>query len=391
MDWHLHRYILALVFLVMSGYTTWVDADVVRPALIEITVDASGVCHIEIRASIEALLTGINAQYKNTQDSPMASAYDQLRKLTPQQLDKRWAIFQQRFIEQIQLRADGKRIPLMIVKTTIPPPGYTQVPRISVIVLEAKINPFANSLDWRYPKAFGDSVVRVRQVNTAQEKWHWSAWQWLKNGQRSTAFSLTEVFSQPHSIGQIVWTYLVLGFEHIVPKGLDHILFIVGIFLLSPRLRPLLWQVSMFTLAHTITLGLSVAGYIDWPSYIVEPLIALSIAYIGIENIVQKNLHTHRLLLVFVFGLLHGMGFAQILQEFGLPADAFLIALISFNVGVEIAQLAIILLGMLGVSIGLHNPSRYRQWVVIPGSLMITMIGLYWAYERLMPLIPLFI
>jgi hydrogenase/urease accessory protein HupE len=148
----------------------------------------------------------------------------------------------------------------------------------------------------------------VRQVDEASEKWHWSDWQWLRNDEHSTPFSLTEVFTRQPAT-QVIATYLVLGFEHILPKGLDHILFILGIFLLSTHLRPLLWQVTMFTVAHTITLGLSMRGVISLPANIVEPLIALSIAWIGIENMFAHSLHRSRLVIVFLFGLLHGMGF----------------------------------------------------------------------------------
>ncbi len=116
--------------------------------------------------------------------------------------------------------------------------------------------------------------------------------------------------------------YLSLGYTHILPKGLDHILFVLGLFLLSPRLRPMLLQVTAFTIAHSITLGLSIYGIVSLPSRIVEPLIALSIAYVAIENLVTRELKPWRLALVFMFGLLHGMGFAGVLRELGLPRDA---------------------------------------------------------------------
>ncbi|MBT8438460.1 MAG: HupE/UreJ family protein, partial [Gammaproteobacteria bacterium] len=145
-----------------------------------------------------------------------------------------------------------------------------------------------------------------------------------------------------------------------------------------------LWQVTMFTIAHTITLGLSMNGVINLPANIVEPLIALSIAYIGFENIWHKSLHNSRLILVFAFGLLHGLGFASVLQEFGMPDDAFITALISFNIGVEIGQLAIILLGFLTVGFWFRNRDWYRNLVIIPGSAMIALTGLYWTYDRIM-------
>ncbi len=122
---------------------------------------------------------------------------------------------------------------------------------------------------------------------------------------------------------------------------------------------------------------------IELPAKVVEPLIALSIAYVGIENIWHRTLHNSRLVLVFMFGLLHGLGFASMLSDFGMPNDAFATALISFNVGVEFGQLAVIGLATLLIGIWFGNKSYYRQLVAIPGSLLISAVGLYWTWERL--------
>lgn len=371
----------AIIAFILLFFTCALRADVVRPALIEISVNTNGTYQIEVRASIEALLTGINAKYRNTQDSPMAEEYDALRVLQAEDLEKAFDPFKQRFTELVELRFDGERAPLSITSTTIPEPGYTKVPRISVIMLEGKVDRSAKQLDWYYPAAFGDNAVRVRQVDEVNEQWHWSTWQWLRDDERSQVFTLTEIFTEA-TLGSIIQTYLVSGYEHILPKGLDHILFIVGIFLLSLHLKPLLWQVTMFTVAHTITLGLSISGYISLPDNIVEPLIALSIAYVGFENIWHKTLHNSRLVLVFAFGLLHGMGFAAVLKEFGMPDDTFLTALVSFNVGVEFGQLTIILMAFAVVGWFRKSP-HYRDRIIIPASAIIMLTGLYWTVERL--------
>ena len=204
----------------------------------------------------------------------------------------------------------------------------------------------------------------------------------MKNDESSEPFSLTEIVTQK-PVYQTVASYIVLGFEHILPKGVDHILFILGLFLFSTAIKPLLWQVTMFTIAHTITLGLAMNGIISLPSSIVEPLIALSIAYVGVENIFAKSLHKSRLMLVFAFGLLHGLGFASVLADFGLPDYAFGIALISFNVGVEIGQLTIILLAFVLVGFWFGKKSWYKQFITTPVSLVIAFIAFYWFIERL--------
>lgn len=361
-------------------------ADIVKPALVEISVNTNGSFQVEIRASIEALLTGINSQYKNTKDAPNAQRYDELRGLPATQLQTAFKSFEPQFLQQVTINFDNKKTPFHIKQVTIPEPGYVKVPRISVIIIAGEIPRSASSLSWYYPASFGDNAVRVRQVDEVNEKWHWSSWQWLKNNTVSEPFSLTEVFTQQTFL-QVVAVYLVSGFEHILPKGLDHILFILGIFLLSRKIKPLLWQVTMFTIAHTITLGLSINGIIVLPANIVEPLIALSIAYIGIENMITPTLHKSRLLIVFLFGLLHGLGFASVLSDFGLPENDFVTALISFNVGVEIAQLFIILIAYFFIAYllrrQLNNDQNYRNLVVVPSSLLIAIIGLYWTYDRI--------
>ncbi len=381
---NLFFYYLILLLLVFSFQNSF--ADVVKPALIEISVNTDGTFEIELRASIEALLTGINARYKNTRDSPNAEAYDELRVMSKEALQKEFLKFEAEFLKQVSVYFDGKKTSFKVVKVDIPEPGYTKIPRISTIIGRGKAPLTAKSLTWYYPARFGDNAVRVRQVDEVHEKWHWSAWQWLRNDEISAPFSLTEVFTQP-SVPEIIKVYLLAGIEHILPKGMDHILFILGIFLLSIHIRPLLWQVTMFTIAHTITLGLSMNGIINLPANIVEPLIALSIAFIGLENIWSPALHRSRLFIVFGFGLLHGMGFASVLSDFGMPENDFATALISFNVGVEIAQLSIIAVAWLLLGFGirrhLKNDQQYRKWVVIPGSAIIAIIGLYWTWERI--------
>jgi len=371
-----------LIGLLSLCFTTAVQADVVKPALVEISAYTSGHVSIEVRASIEALLTGINAQYKNTQDAPTAEEYDELRVLSSDKLGNEFEPFRQEFLSQVYLEADGIVVPLEIVDVWIPEPGYTKVPRISVITLRGDLEQDRKSLQWYYPARFGDNAVRVRQVDEENEQWHWSEWQWLRKDQPSKPFSLEEIFTR-RPVVDVVLDYMVIGFEHIVPRGTDHILFIVGIFLLSTRMKPLLWQVTMFTVAHTLTLALSMKGIVSLPSNIVEPLIALSIAYVGIENIFAKSLHKSRLVLVFLFGLLHGLGFAGVLTEFGMPPNAFATALISFNIGVELGQIAVILAAWLCVGVWFRHKPWYHNRITVPGSLIISIIGLYWTFDRI--------
>lgn len=184
--------------------------------------------------------------------------------------------------------------------------------------------------------------------------------------------------------------YVTIGIGHILPDGADHILFVLAIFLASVRLKALAWQISAFTVAHTATLALAASGIITPSSSVVEPLIAFTIAFVAIENLVFKDMTKWRPAVVFGFGLIHGLGFAGFFGELGLPPGQFWSALIGFNVGVEIGQLSVIALAALagiGLRRMLQDPAgiaRYRSYVVRPGSALIGLTGLWWGITRLL-------
>ena len=173
------------------------------------------------------------------------------------------------------------------------------------------------------------------------------------------------------------------GFDHIIPKGLDHILFILGLFFSCLHFRPLLIQVTAFTFAHSITLILAGLGWIQFQGAIVEALIALSIVWIATENCVFKKPSQWRFLVVFGFGLLHGMGFAAVLSHYGLPKDNFVSLLLAFNIGVEIGQLAILTIAFVLTKL-LWNKSGRIDKIRIPASIIIGLIGMFWFAERLL-------
>ena len=221
---------------------------------------------------------------------------------------------------------------------------------MATIRLTGQIPPGARHFTWSYAWTFASYAMTVRRAASENP-----ATEWLEGGQTSAPFALTSPAPPVDRLGT-AWRYLALGFTHIVPHGLDHMLFVLGIYLLSRRARSVLWQVSAFTVAHSITLGLSMYGVVAVSPRIVEPLIALSIAYVAIENIFLSELKSWRVALVFAFGLLHGMGFAGALKELGLPRSEFVTALLTFNVGVEAGQLAVI--GAAFMLVGWHCANR---------------------------------
>ena len=178
--------------------------------------------------------------------------------------------------------------------------------------------------------------------------------------------------------------YLKLGYNHILPLGLDHILFVLSLFLLSPKLKPVLWQATTFTIAHSVTLGLAMYHVISPPVNIVEPLIALSIMYVAFENIISPRLKPSRIGVVFLFGLVHGLGFAGALGQLGLPSNAYFLSLIMFNSGVELGQLTIILLAYFLMAKWLGSKTYYRQRIVVPISAIIVVVAGFWTVQRIL-------
>jgi hypothetical protein len=178
------------------------------------------------------------------------------------------------------------------------------------------------------------------------------------------------------------WRYAMLGFRHIVPGGADHALFVLGLFLLTPYVRPLLWQVTAFTAAHSITLTLATLGLVRAPAAVVEPAIALSIAFVAIENLFERKLRPWRLAVVFVFGLVHGLGFAAGLMEIGMPIAQRATGIIGFSFGVEAGHLAVLAAAFTILGWTRRKP-WYRSRVGIPLSIGIAGIACWWGMERI--------
>lgn len=248
-------------------------------------------------------------------------------------------------------------------------------PALAVVTLSGLLPPRADHFTWQYGWTFASYALTVRTSPAGASVVHW-----LEGGDVSAPQPV--VAAPPERWPGTAARYLHLGFTHIVPLGLDHVLFVLGLFLLNNRLRPLLMQVSAFTVAHSITLALSMLGLLSVPASIVEPLIAVSIAYVALENLFLSELTSWRVALVFACGLLHGLGFAGVLSDLGLPRGEFITALLSFNVGVEAAQLSVI--GAAALLVGSQASQRtwYRERVVIPASTLIACVAIYWTIER---------
>jgi hypothetical protein len=179
----------------------------------------------------------------------------------------------------------------------------------------------------------------------------------------------------------VVARFLPAGVHHIA-IGPDHILFLVGLMLLGGTLRQLLLIVTAFTLAHSVTLSLAALDLVTPPASIIEPAIALSIVYVGADNLLVKGGRDVRAGIAFVFGLIHGFGFASVLRDLGLPARALGWSLFSFNVGVEVGQLVIVA-GVATALAALRSRSAEAgRRVVMAGSIAVIGAGAFWFVER---------
>lgn len=367
------RLTMSILLLVLMLPLT-LSAHEMRPTVADIRF-TEGAFEVEVRVALEALIAEIDPDLKDTSGSVNAGRYDALREMSSSKLAKEFDGFKPHFLTSITADFDGNIQPIAISSLIIPETGDLDLIRDTTINLVGIVPAGSKELVFGWSETLGPLIVRVTTISGEEG---YSAY--LKSGQLSDPISVIDV--TPQSDLSVFANYIGIGFEHIIPKGLDHILFVVGLFLLSTKMRPLLWQVSAFTLAHTVSLAMGMLGWINVPPAIVEPLIAASIVYVCVENIFTSGLSRWRPFLVFGFGLLHGLGFAGVLTEVGFVQSQFVSGLIGFNIGVELGQLFVIAVCFATIGAWFGRKTWYRSIVTIPLSLGIAAIGAYWFIER---------
>ncbi|MBY6161319.1 HupE/UreJ family protein [Mameliella alba] len=329
------RFFAALLALVVSVSTA--QAHEVRPAIGDLTTE-DGAVSLVLRLSMEPVLAGIDLEgLDDTNEADGADRVDSLRALSPEALQAEIQSGLAGVLSSLGIAADGQGVSLTVTEVQVDDVPDESLPRESRLFLTGPLPAGAEALTVSWPSEYGTLILRQTDVE--------DGFTGYLTGGTSDPIAIAGGNAMS-GFGAFAY-YIPVGFEHILPMGLDHILFVLGLFFLSTRLGPLLWQISAFTLAHTVTLALGALGYVNIPGSIVEPIIAASIVYVAVENIVSDGLHKWRPVVIFVFGLLHGLGFASVLGEFGLPAGQFIPALIGFNVGVELGQLTVIAIAFL--------------------------------------------
>lgn len=372
--------LMGWVLAVLIGMVGPAFGHEVRPAIADVSFP-SGQVRISMTLSLEALVGGLDlSEIDDTNASPLAGRYDQLRALEPAQLERQFLDVWPVLLEEFHLASSGLAMPMSISDLEIPPVGDGEMSRETTLVLSTAIAPDQLPVTFGWDARLGPLVVRQEISSDTAESAGYSAY--LTQGEQSAPLS-------PAGTAQQSWlsqfnNYIGIGFEHIIPKGLDHILFVLGLFFFSLKLRPLISQITAFTVAHTVALALAMLGIIAVPAAIVEPLIAASIVYVAVENVFSVRLHAWRTAVVFAFGLLHGLGFASVLSDIGLDPTRFLTGLIGFNIGVELGQLCVIGLAFLAVGYWFGGKPWYRRVISTPASVSIAIIGAYWFAERVL-------
>ena len=366
--------VIVTALLSSLALVTALRAHEVQPAVMDIEITPTALS-IALDWSLEAPVAGLDLEgLENTNDAENEDAYLRVRALPPTELDAAFRVAWPAIQDKITLKAGDTNLSPRITDIVIPPVGNVELSRTSSITLLADLPADNTPIVIGWTADLGPLVVRQRTIEGGYAGY-------------LTSGTLTDPIPRRGAIATSPLSafadYIYVGFDHIVPKGLDHILFVLGLFFLSLHIRPLLWQITAFTLAHTVTLALGALDILRLPPGIVEPLIAASIVYVGVENVLARRLVPWRPAVVFAFGLLHGLGFAAVLQDFGLSADNFVAKLIGFNLGVEIGQLTVIAVAYMGLGYWFGQKPWYQSRIATPASLAIAAVGAWWTVERL--------
>ena len=378
----LHLFI-ALIITLIGSLNQRSFGHEITPAIAELSFKEETV-QIDITLSVELFLADVDASSAtDTNETEKSDIYDELRRRKGEEIKQLFISKYSSFSKLITLSSQQQSLTAQLADILVVENDNVMYPRESRITLIAPINRDDIKIEFGWDKRLGPLIIRqvsdsVNDMQGIKDEQLYSAY--LAAGELSAPILRDGVTAV--STPKLIVNYIIIGFEHIIPKGLDHILFVFGLFLFATRFSQLAAQISLFTIAHTITLALASLSIVSVPSSIVEPIIALSITYVALETLWHKRVGWSRLTIIFGFGLLHGLGFASVLLEIGLSPQHFITSLIAFNVGVELGQIAVLLIAYLLIGIWFSKRRYYRSVVQIPASLIVASIGAWWFIER---------
>ena len=370
----LYLFIIISIFFCNSSI-----AHEIKPSIADFTYDENYL-NIEVRLNAELILSNIDASnISNTNSSPLTEIYDRYRLLDKKDLENSILESWKDISSNIDIKINNKLKTIDLIKIETQDVKNFEISRDTLIYFRVLLNQKSEHFTFQWIKNYGPIILRENNDLKLEDD---LVTEYLQSGTESDPIFFKE--NNIRSMFTSFTKFLVLGIQHIIPKGLDHILFIFGLFLFSSSLNKLIKQITIFTIAHSITLIFVSLSLIKINPQIVEPIIALSIVYVGLENIFKNYIKEYmRYVVILFFGLLHGLGFALVLSDIGYRSSKLFLNLISFNIGIEVAQISIILFLYLLIAIKFAKNKYYRIAFQIPSSILIASIGLYWFIERI--------
>ena len=368
-------YLFTFIFL---NFFNHLSAHEIKPAIVEFNKVKNQI-NIVLKFNAEAFLAKIDASvYKETINFSNSIKYSELRLLPGETLKEKVFESRDQIINSIFIKTSKKQLNLKLVEINVLEEKNIEKVRFTKVYLKTENKFIETPITFSTKKIFGPLIFKnFSNIDTDTQK---PQSQWIKPGNQTNQIEIIkEKTNFPNLLISGIWN----GILHIIPYGFDHILFVLGLFFFSYKLKPLLIQVTTFTIAHSITLILGGLGYVTISPVIVEAIIAASIIWIGVENLFRKSMNISRIGVIFCFGLLHGLGFASMFKLIGLEGTDYFLNLLSFNVGIEIGQ--IITLAPLIILIPLFNRlSWYRILIAIPASIIIALFGADMFIDRVL-------
>ncbi len=370
----LYLFIIISIFLCNTSI-----AHEIKPSISDFTYDENYL-NVEVRLNAELILSNIDASnISDTNSSPLTEIYDRYRLLNKKDLENAILESWNDISSNIDIKINNELKKIELIKIDTQDVENFEISRDTIISFRVLLNKSSENFTFKWIKNYGPIILRENNDLKLEDE---LVTEYLQSGKESDPIFFNE--NNFRSMFISFTKFFVLGIQHIIPKGLDHILFIFGLFLFSSSLNKLIKQITIFTIAHSITLIFVSLSLIKINPQIVEPIIALSIVYVGLENIFKNYIREYmRYVVILFFGLLHGLGFALVLSDIGYRSSKLFLNLISFNIGIEVAQISIILFLYLLIAIKFSKNKYYRITFQIPSSILIASIGLYWFAERI--------
>ena len=374
----LPKQIIYLFTFIFFYFFNQLSAHEIKPAIIEFNKVKNQI-NIVLKFNAEAFLANIDASvYKETINFSNSLKYSELRLLPREILKEKVFESKDQIINAIFIKTSKKQLNLKLVEIDVLEEKNIEKVRFTKVYLKTENKFIETPITFSTKKIFGPLIFKnFSNIDKGTDK---PQSQWLKPGNQTSKLGILQVKTNITNFSILgIWN----GILQIILYGFDHILFILGLFFFSHKLKPLLIQVTTFTIAHSITLIFGGLGYITISPLIIEVIIAASIIWVGFENLFRKNMKVSRIGVIFTFGLIHGLGFASMFKLKGLEGTDYYLNLLSFNIGIELGQLITLL--PLIILIPLFNRlSWYRILIAIPASIIIAIFGVEMFIDRIL-------